>query len=105
MGDEADIGIDEILGYLAADGRTTGILLYLESLSCGRAFVSSARAAARIKLIIGLKPRQRPIFQRTQEPLIDQEAVYDAVFSRTGLLRVHDAAEWFAPLSDSAAHD
>jgi acetyl-CoA synthetase (ADP-forming)/acetyltransferase len=32
---------------------------------------------------------------RTQDPLVDQDEVYDAVFRRTGLLRVYDTAEWF----------
>jgi acetyltransferase len=95
MGDEADIGIDEILGCLAADTRTTGIVLYLRSLNRGRAFVSSARAVARIKPILGLKPRESQIFQQAQEPSVEQDAVYDAVFTRAGLLRVHDTAEWF----------
>jgi acetyltransferase len=95
MGDEADIGVDEILDYLAADIRTTGILLYLRCLKTGRAFASSARAAARIKPILVLKPRQGPKLPRTQDPLVDQDEVYDAVFRRTGLLRVYDTAEWF----------
>ncbi len=30
-----------------------------------------------------------------QELSIDQDAVYDAVFARSGLLRVHDTEEWF----------
>ena len=95
MGGEADVGIEEVLDYLAADTRTTGILLYLRALNEGRSFVSSARAAARIKPILVLKPRQDAVPQLSNGPDIDQDAIYDAVFRRAGLLRVYDTEEWF----------
>ena len=95
MGDEADIGLNEVIDYLAADIRTTGILLYLRRLTAGRAFSSSARAAAQIKPILVLEPRLGPTWSRIQEPLPDEDEVYDAVFRRTGLLRVNDTADWF----------
>jgi acetyltransferase len=94
MGDEADIGVDEVLRQLAADPRTTGILLYLRSPSHGRAFVSAARAAGRIKPILVLKPRE-PSLSGDCEPYVDPDDIYDAIFHRAGLLRVDDAAEWF----------
>lgn len=93
MGDEADIAINEILDVLAADTRTTGLLLHLHSLSNGRAFISSARAIARIKPIMVVKPRG--VMNDKQERLVDQDTVYDAVFARAGLLRVSDTEEWF----------
>jgi acetyl-CoA synthetase (ADP-forming)/acetyltransferase len=95
LGDEADVALDEIFDYLAADSKTAGILLYLRSPAAGRAFVSSARALARIKPILVLKPREDPVPAQTQAPRVDQDEVYDAVFRRTGLLRVYDTAEWF----------
>ena len=95
MGKEADIGVDEILRQLAADARTTSILLYLDCPSDGRAFVSSARAAARIKPVLVLKPGEGPILPAAGEAFVDPNAVYDAVFNRAGLLRVDDTAEWF----------
>jgi acetyltransferase len=95
LGGEADVSIDEVLDYLAADTRTTGILLYLRALNEGRSFVSSARAAARIKPILVLKPRADAGPQLSEETGIDQDAIYDAVFRRAGLLRVYDTEEWF----------
>jgi acetyltransferase len=94
MGEEADIGVDEVLRQLAADPRTTGILLYLRSPSRGRVFFLAARAAGRIKPILVLKPRE-PSLSGDYEPYVDPDDVYDAVFNRAGLLRVDDAAEWF----------
>ena len=95
VGDEADVGLEEILAYLAADIRTTGILLYLRKVVRGRAFVSSARAAARIKPVLVLKPRLLASLSANDEPRVDPDAVYDAVFRRAGLLRVYDTEEWF----------
>ncbi len=89
-GDEADIAIDEMLTLLATDTQTTGVLLHLDALANGRAFVTAARGAARIKPILVLKPRGG-----VSEQPIDQDAVYDAVFRRAGLLRVCDTEEWF----------
>jgi acetyltransferase len=94
-GDEIDVSIDEIFDYLAADQRTTGILLYLRSLSDGRSFVSSARAVARIKPILVLKPRTDTSAALSGTGKDDQDAIYDAVFRRAGILRVYDTEEWF----------
>jgi acetyltransferase len=93
-GDETDVGISEMLGLLAADTRTKGILLYLRSLVDGRAFMSSARAAARIKPVLVLKPRGGPSGS-PDDISIDDDAVYDAAFARAGLLRIDDTEEWF----------
>jgi acetyltransferase len=94
MGDETDIGISEMLGLLATDTRTKGVLLYLRSLVDGRAFMSSARAAARIKPVLVLKPRGGPSGSPS-DISIDDDAVYDAAFARAGLLRIDDTEEWF----------
>jgi acetyltransferase len=95
LGDEADIDVGEALEFLAADRRTTSILLYLRSLSAARTFLSSARAAARIKPVLALKPREKALPVRLADALIDRDEVYNAVFHRAGLLRVSDTAEWF----------
>ena len=94
-GDEGDIGIDEVLDFLAADNQSTGILVYLRTLSTGRAFVSSARATSRIKPVLVLKPQQEDALRRSSDAIVERDEVYDAVFQRTGLLRVSDTAEWF----------
>jgi acetyltransferase len=68
-----------MLDYLAQDPETKSILMYLESISNPRKFMSAARIAARIKPVIVLKPRGN----RSVE-----DAIYDAAFRRAGLLRV-----------------
>ncbi|MGS6339611.1 hypothetical protein ACVGWV_18940, partial [Enterobacter asburiae] len=42
LGDSLDIDVDELLDFLARDGKTSAILLYLEHLSDAPRFVSAA---------------------------------------------------------------
>jgi acetyltransferase len=81
LGARVDVGFSEMLDYLAQDGQTRAILLYLESVRDPRQFLSAARVAARLKPVIALKPRvygSRSI----------EEAIYDAAARRVGILRV-----------------
>jgi acyl-CoA synthetase (NDP forming)/GNAT superfamily N-acetyltransferase len=106
LGHEADISLDEILDYLAADIQTTGMLLYVSSLKHPRSFVSSARTVARSKPVLVLKPREASGFY-AGELLVEHDQVCDSVFRRAGLLRVHDTVEWFdaaAALSGTQRH-
>jgi acetyltransferase len=52
LGDMADVDFGDMLDHLAADGHTRAILLYVESITHARKFMSAARAAARIKPVI-----------------------------------------------------
>ncbi len=95
VGDEADLGVDAMLDTLAADTRTHAILLHIHALSNGRAFMTSARAAARIKPVLVLRPPH--VTSDTMAELNDgREDIFDAAFARAGLLRVHDTEEWFS---------
>jgi acetyltransferase len=55
MGDMADVDFGDMLDYLAAAQHTRAILLYVESVTHGRKFMSAARAAARLKPVLVLK--------------------------------------------------
>ena len=52
LGDMADVDFGDMLDYLGADNHTRAILLYIESITHARKFMSAARAAARIKPVI-----------------------------------------------------
>lgn len=47
LGDSIDIDVDDMLDFLARDGKTSAILLHLEHLSDARRFLSAARVARR----------------------------------------------------------
>ncbi|MBK8536674.1 MAG: acetate--CoA ligase family protein [Candidatus Competibacteraceae bacterium] len=79
----------DLIDYLLRDSNTRAILMYMETTYNRRKFVSAARAAGRIKLLIVLKPRDfraGPI----------EDAVYDAVFQQAGILRVNNIEQLFS---------
>ncbi len=83
-----DVDLGDLLDYLLRDGSTRAILMYMETTRNRRKFVSAARAAARVKPVIVLKPRDFRV-----GPL--EDAVYDAVFQRAGILRVNNIEQLF----------
>ncbi|MGH8855737.1 MAG: CoA-binding protein, partial [Telluria sp.] len=52
LGESADVDLGDVLDYLAGDGATTAILLYVQDLRYARKFMSAARAAARSKPVL-----------------------------------------------------
>lgn len=100
LGDALDVNFEQTLDYLAADPMTKAILLYVETICDARAFMSAARAAARTKPILVMKPGS--ILGRVRSDRacligapLDQDAVYDVAFRRAGLVRVGDIESLF----------
>jgi acetyltransferase len=94
MGEMADVDFGDMLDYLAGDGGTNAILLYMEAVTNARKFMSAARRAARLKPVIVIKAGRhgeaaRAVASHTGA-LAGSDAVYDAAFERAGLLRVFD---------------
>jgi acetyltransferase len=83
LGSMVDVDFGDLLDYLTREQDTHTILLYIESITQARKFMSAARAAARVKPVIVLKagPQADPL--------------YDAAFQRAGMLRVYDLDELF----------
>ncbi|MBX3606175.1 MAG: bifunctional acetate--CoA ligase family protein/GNAT family N-acetyltransferase [Piscinibacter sp.] len=106
LGDSADVDVGDLLDYLASDGGTSAVLLYLESVKAARKFMSAARAAARNKPVIVVKSGRAPEGARAAAShtgaLAGSDAVFDAAIRRAGMLRVEtldhlfDAAETLA---------
>jgi acetyltransferase len=92
LGNMADVDFGDMLDYLANDGNTRAILLYIEAVNNARKFVSAARAAARSKPVVVVKAGRHTESARAASShtgaLAGSDAVYDAVFRRTGMLRV-----------------
>ncbi|MCE9678525.1 bifunctional acetate--CoA ligase family protein/GNAT family N-acetyltransferase [Shewanella sp. AS1] len=107
LGDATDIDFDELLDFLGRDGRTSAIMLYIDSINEKRHFLSAARAAARNKPILVIKSG-RSMEGTTAAKLHTggiggNDAVYEAAFRRAGMLRVNDLVELFAAL-ETIAH-
>ncbi|WP_342754080.1 bifunctional acetate--CoA ligase family protein/GNAT family N-acetyltransferase [Pantoea sp. MBD-2R] len=96
LGDSLDTDADDLLDFLARDGKTSAILLYLEHLSDARRFVSAARSAARNKPILIIKSGRSQQAQRLLKTQGGSDAAWDAAIQRAGLLRVQDTHELFS---------
>lgn len=93
LGDQLDVSFSSVLDYLGSDPLTRSILLYVESVCEARTFMSAARASARSKPILVMKPgRDLPSLRPDAScalPSQDADAVYDVAFRRAGMIRVN----------------
>ncbi len=100
VGDMADVDLDDLLDWFAIDAGTRAILLYVEAIQDASAFMSAARAAARVKPVIVIKAgRSRRAAQAAAThtgALAGADDVYSAAFRRAGVLRVDTIDELFA---------
>ena len=96
LGNSLDIDADDLLDFLARDGKTSAILLYLEHLSDARRFVSAARSASRNKPILVIKSGRSQQAQQLLKTHAGLDAAWDAAIQRAGLLRVQDTHELFS---------
>lgn len=99
LGEHADVDFADLLDYLALDRRTRAILLYIESITSPRKFMSAARAAARVKPVIVVKAGRAPAGMRAAAShtgaLAGEDIVFDAAIRRAGMLRVDTLKELF----------
>ncbi|MEQ9813273.1 MAG: acetate--CoA ligase family protein, partial [Azospirillaceae bacterium] len=100
LGDMADVDFGDLLDYYGGDPGTRAILLYIETVTDARKFLSAGRAAARTKPVIVIKTGRTRSAARAAAShtgaLAGTDAVYDAAFRRAGMLRVFDLEELFA---------
>ncbi len=100
MGDMADVDFGDLLDFAATDPRTTAVLLYVESVTSARKFMSAARACARAKPVIVVKSGRHPAASAAARShtgaLAGSDAVYDAAFRRAGLVRVQGLQDLFS---------
>ncbi|MCB0871770.1 MAG: bifunctional acetate--CoA ligase family protein/GNAT family N-acetyltransferase [Thermoleophilia bacterium] len=99
LGDMSDVDFGDVLDYLANDPDTSAILLYIESITNARKFMSAGRVAARMKPVIVVKTGRHPEGARAATShtgaLAGSDEVYDAAFRRAGMLRVLHLEELF----------
>ncbi|MDM0044452.1 GNAT family N-acetyltransferase [Variovorax dokdonensis] len=93
LGDRCDVDFGDVLDWLASDWKTRAILLYIESVTAPRKFMSAARAAARNKPVIVVKAGRggaglAAVQSRSGDGPVGDDLVYDAAIRRAGMLRV-----------------
>ena len=99
VGSMGDIGFHDLIDYCGQDPNVSSILIYMESLTNAKRFLSAARAFARTKPIIVLK------VGRSQEgakaamshtgSLSGDDAIFNAAFDRAGIIRVNTISDLF----------
>lgn len=107
LGDTEDVSFGDVLDYLGSDASTRAILLYIESITARRNFMSAARSAARNKPIAVIKAGRVAEGARAATShtgaLTGADVVYDSAFRRAGILRVFEIEELFAAV-ETLAH-
>jgi acetyltransferase len=99
LGESADVDFGDLLDYLANDGATRAILMYVEDIHDARKFMSAARAAARSKPVIVIKAGRAPEGAKAAAShtgaMAGADDVYDAAIRRAGMLRVFSTEDLF----------
>ncbi|MES2190977.1 MAG: acetate--CoA ligase family protein [Pseudomonadota bacterium] len=99
LGDVADVDFGDVLDYLGSDPGTRAILMYMESVTSARKFMSAARGAARNKPVILVKAGRAPDGARAATShtgaLAGSDLVFDAAVRRAGMLRVDTLEDLF----------
>ncbi|MCK5282422.1 MAG: bifunctional acetate--CoA ligase family protein/GNAT family N-acetyltransferase [Nanoarchaeota archaeon] len=99
IGSMIDVGFHDLIDYFGRDPKTSSIVIYMESLTNARRFLSAARAFARTKPIIVLKAGKSSEGAKAAKShtgsLAGNDAVFDAAFKRAGIVRVDTIGQLF----------
>ncbi len=99
IGNALDVDFGDLIDYFGEDEHTRSIILYIESVSQAREFMTAARAFARQKPIIAFKAGRFPASAQAAAShtgaMASEDAVFDAAFQRTGIARVPDLGDVF----------
>ncbi|MFO7754975.1 MAG: bifunctional acetate--CoA ligase family protein/GNAT family N-acetyltransferase [Bacteroidales bacterium] len=99
LGNAIDVDFGHLIDYLGSDDSTKFIILYIESVTNARNFMSAARAFARTKPVIVYKagrfPESAAVAASHTGAMASEDNIYDAAFQRTGITRVYDIGEIF----------
>ncbi|MEA5628091.1 bifunctional acetate--CoA ligase family protein/GNAT family N-acetyltransferase [Nostoc sp. UHCC 0251] len=99
IGSMLDVGWGDLIDYLGDDPHTESIVIYMESIGNARSFLSAAREVALTKPIIVIKAGRTAAAAKAAAShtgaLTGSDAVFDAAFRRTGVLRVKSIADLF----------
>ncbi len=99
IGSMLDIDFGDLIDYFGSDPKTHSIILYIESITDAKEFMSAARGFAMSKPIIVVKSG---VFSEGAKAaashtgaLAGEDAIYDAAFKRAGIIRVEEIMDLF----------
>ncbi len=99
IGNMLDVTMSDLMDYFGSATETQSIILYIESITEAREFMSAARAFARTKPIVAYKAGR---FAESAQAAASHtgamagvDAVYEAAFQRAGIVRIFDIDDMF----------
>ena len=99
IGSMIDVGFHDLIDYFGNDPATNSIVIYMESLTHTRKFMSAARAFARTKPIIVLKAGKSSqgakVALSHTGTLAGNEKAFEAAFKRAGIISVDSIEQLF----------
>ncbi|MBI3862867.1 MAG: bifunctional acetate--CoA ligase family protein/GNAT family N-acetyltransferase [Planctomycetia bacterium] len=99
VGNMLDAGFGDLIDYFGTDPATRAMMLYVESISDARGFISAARAFSRTKPIVAYKAGRFGESARAAAShtgaMAGEDAVCDAAFQRAGIERVFSIDDMF----------
>ncbi|MCL4502018.1 MAG: bifunctional acetate--CoA ligase family protein/GNAT family N-acetyltransferase [Deltaproteobacteria bacterium] len=99
VGSMTDLDFGDMIDYLGNDEKVKSILIYMESLTQHRKFLSAARSVSRVKPIIVIKAGRSPAGASASVShtgsLSREDSAYDAAFRRAGIIRVDTIGQLF----------
>jgi acetyltransferase len=100
IGNSIDVEFGDLIDYFGEDENTQCIILYIESITSARKFMTASRAFARKKPIIVYKAgrfaESAQVAASHTGAMASEDAVYNAAFQRAGLARVYDIGDIFS---------
>jgi len=99
VGSMLDIDFGDLIDYFGMDSSTRSIVLYIESITDARKFMSAARGFARAKPIIVIKAGRYKEGAKAASShtgaMAGEDSIYDAAFDRAGVVRVKEISDLF----------
>jgi acetyltransferase len=99
IGNALNVKVGDLIDYFAEDPTTDSIVLYVESVTEARQFMSAARAFTRTKPIVVYKAgrfgESAAAAASHTGAMAGVDAVYEAAFRRAGMVRVYQAEDMF----------
>lgn len=99
VGSMTDLDFGDLIDYLGNEEKTRSIILYMESLTQHRKFMSAARSVSRVKPIIVIKAGRSRAGARAAAShtgaMVGEDAAYNAAFRRAGIIRVDTVGQLF----------
>ncbi|MGQ9575060.1 MAG: bifunctional acetate--CoA ligase family protein/GNAT family N-acetyltransferase [Thermoguttaceae bacterium] len=99
VGNMLDVSVADLIDYFGSQTETQSIILYIESITEAREFMSAARAFARTKPIVAYKAGR---FAESAQAaashtgaMVGVDAVYEAAFQRAGIERIFQIEDMF----------